>query len=49
MEKTKEEEITATVSERFKRKYPNSFNRIVESDACFVSWCVKETIKELNE
>ncbi len=49
MVQTREEEIAAKVSERFKEKYPNSYKRIVESDACFVSWCVNETLKELED
>jgi len=47
--KTKTDEIAATVGERFKEKYPVSYERIVESDTCFVSWVVEEVMKELKK
>ena len=46
--KTKQEEISVKIEEKFMEKYPNVSKQFKEYIKPFISWIVERTIKEIK-
>jgi len=49
MSKTREEEITIRIEEKFMEKYPNVSKQFKEYIRPFISWIIERTIEEMKK
>ena len=47
--KTKQEEISVKIEEKFMEKYPNVSNKAKEYIRPFISWIIERTIEEMKK